>query len=330
MDQYLRDARATQDARDATIIANAQVIAATAGAATLDALQHDITATAIATQAQATAAAVATLERATAEARETELAYAPTQTAQARLDATATVAAAMHAAATNTQVAAAQSTATAAVIETQTAIWLQTQADEAQRRRIENAALTVLVVIMVCMAIYLVFILVRTLNRNVEQAGVVQTYGLHKNPLLVAKNGRGITVVNPLLTTSAATTLDGQGQVVSQELPEPLRQGVILGALAVLHEQARHTPFPPVAGQPDKTERWKLGWLEHETAMGRLPAPVPPMLPEGLNPGSITTLDLPDRAEVVEGEYRIVEPDHPEIRSWLEEVKRKLLARPEA
>ena len=34
--------------------------------------------------------------------------------------------------------------------------------------------------------------------------------------------------------------------------------------------------------------------------------------------------------EVVEGEYKIVEPEHPEIRGWLEEVKRKLLERPEA
>lgn len=341
MDQYLRDARATEDARDATIVANAQVMGATAGVATLDAMQRDITATAIATRAQATAAAVATLDRATADARETERAYAPTQTEQARQDAQATVAArqtaeaataiaAIQAAATNTQVAAAQSTATAAVVETQTAILLETQAAEAQRRRIENAAITALLIVGTGVVIYLIFILVRTLNRNADRAGMVQTYGPHKNPLVVANNGRGMTVINPLINTAAITQLDGQGQVSANELPELMRQSAILGALAVLHQQAQHMPFPPVAGQPEKSERWKWGGLEHETTTGGLMGSIPPALSSGPNTASASTNSLSAGAEIVEGEYRIVEPDHPEIRGWLEEVKRKLLERPEA
>lgn len=184
MDQYVRDARVTEDARDATIVANAQGIGGTPLAATLDALQRNTTATADATRAQATAESMATLDRATAEARETEIACAPTQTEQAMLDASATVTAReaaeaataiaqIHAAATNTQVAAAQFTATAAVVQPETVVLLETQAADAQRRSIENAAITVLPIVGTCVALYLIFILVRTCNRNTAKAGSV-------------------------------------------------------------------------------------------------------------------------------------------------------------
>ncbi len=285
-DQYMRDARATQDAREATIAANAQVIAATAGAATLEAMERNVTATAIATRAEATAAAVATLDRATADARETEIAYAPTQTEQARRDASATVAvrqtveaataiAQIHAAATNTQVAAAQFTATAVVVQTQTAILLETQAADAQRQRIENAAITVLLILGTCVVIYLIFILVRTYNRNTAKAGSVIAYGPNGNPLILADNGKkGQTIINPLINTSAITTIDGQGQVAANELPELMRAQAMLGALAVLYQQAQHSPFKPVAGVPATYDRWKVGPVEHETQRGAVPAPL--------------------------------------------------------
>jgi hypothetical protein len=285
-DQYVRDARATQDAREATIAANAQVIAATAGAATLEAMERNVTATAIATRAEATAAAMATIDRATAQARETEIAYAPTQTEQARLDASATVAARqtveaataiaqIHAAATNTQVAAAQFTATAAVVQTQTAILLEAEAADAQRQRIENAAITVLLIVGTCVVIYLIFILVRTYNRNTAKAGSVIAYGPNGNPLILADNGKkGQTIINPLINTSAITTIDGQGQVAANELPELMRAQAMLGALAVLYQQAQHSPFKPVAGVPATYDRWKVGPVEHETQRDGLPAPL--------------------------------------------------------
>jgi hypothetical protein len=55
IDQYKRDARATEDARDATIEANAGLIAQTAEASTQEAVARNVTATAIATSAYATA-----------------------------------------------------------------------------------------------------------------------------------------------------------------------------------------------------------------------------------------------------------------------------------
>jgi hypothetical protein len=180
MDQYLRDARATEDARDATIVANAGVMVQTAEASTLEAMARNVTATALATSAYATA-----------RAQETQAARQATKTAIADANAAATVQAQIWRDPTATAVANVQmtqvsqarapetaeaeqhTTATAAVVETQTAILLETQAAEAQRRRIENAAITVLLIVGTCVVLYLIFILARTYNRNAAKAGSV-------------------------------------------------------------------------------------------------------------------------------------------------------------
>lgn len=279
MDQYKRDARATEDARDATIEANAHFIAQTAEASTLEAIAGNVTATAIATSAYATA-----------RAQETQAARQATETAIADANATATVAAqiqgnqtatalaevqltqAAQARATETREAEQQATATAAIVETQTAIQLETQAADAHRRGIENAAMAVLLIVGTCVAIYLIFILVRTYNCNTAKAGSVITYGPHGNPLILADNGNAQTIINPLINTSAITTVDGRGQVLASELPELMRAQAMLGALAVLYQQAQHSPFKPVPGLPEKTERWKVGPVEHQKATGALAA----------------------------------------------------------
>ncbi len=330
MDQYERDAAATGTARaiqfEADVISvqsTAQAATATAGAlAAAETAQASVNATATArSEAQMTETAetlaTATAQAARVAATNTAVAAAQlTQIAQTR--ATATKEAEQHA------------TATAAVVETQTAILLETQAAGAQRQRIENAAITVLFVIGTGVVIYLIFILVRTLNRNADRAGMVQTYGLHKNPLLVTQNGRGVTVINPLTNTAAITTLDGRGQVSANELPELMRQRAILGALAVLYQQAQHTPFPPAPGQPEKSERWKLAGLEHETRTGALVISDLPSFTPGRETMPLGTATLIATDDVIEGEYKIVAPDHPEIQGWMEEVKHKLLQGPAA
>jgi hypothetical protein len=279
MDQYLRDARATQDARDATIVANAGVMAQTAEASTLEAIARQVTATAIATSAYATAraeeiqAARQATETAIADANATATVQAQIwrdQTATAIANAQMTQAARAHA--TQTTEAEQHATATAAVVGTQTAILLETQAAEAQRQRIENAAITVLLLVGTCVVLYLIFILARTYNRNAAKAGSVIAYGPHGNPLILADNGRAQTIINPITNTAAITTVDGRGQVLANELPELMRAQAMLGALAVLYQQAQHSPFKPVPGLPEKAERWKIGPVEHHTATGALPS----------------------------------------------------------
>ena len=279
MDQYLRDARASQDARDATIVANAGVMAQTAEAATLEALARNVTATAIATSAYATARAQET--QAARQATETAIADAnATATVQAQIwhDQTATAVAnaqltqAARAQATQTAEAEQHATATGAVVETQTAILLDTQAAEAQRQRIENAAITILLIVGTCVVLYLIFILARTYNRNAAKAGSVIAYGPYGNPLILADNGGAQTIINPITNTAAITTVDGQGQVLANELPEPMRLQALLGLVAVLYQQAQHSPFKPAPGLPEKTERWKIGPVEHHTLTGAIPA----------------------------------------------------------
>jgi hypothetical protein len=219
MDQYMRDARATEDARDATIEVNAHFIAQTAEASTLEAMARNVTAPAIATSAYATARAQET--QAARQATETAIADAnatatveaqirSNQTATALAEAQQTQVAQAHA--TETQQAAQQATATAAIVETQTAIQLETQAADTQRRRIENAAITVLLIVGTCVVIYLIFILVRTYSRNTAKAGSVIAYGPNGNPLILADNGKSQTIINPLINTSAITTVDGRGR----------------------------------------------------------------------------------------------------------------------
>ncbi len=279
MDQYLRDARATEDARDATIVANAGVMAQTAEVSTLEAMARNVTATALATSAYATARAQKT--QAARQATETAIADTnATATVQAQIwrDQTATAAGnvqmtqAAQARATETAEAEQHATATAAVVETQTAILLETQAAEAQRRRIENAAITVLLIVGTCVTLYLIFMLARTYNRNAAKAGSVIAYGPYGNPLILAASGRAQTIINPITNTAAITTVDGQGQVLANELPELMRAQAMLGALAVLYQQAQHSPFKPVPGLPEKAERWKIGPVEHHTVTGAVPA----------------------------------------------------------
>ena len=330
MDQYRRDAAATGTARaiqfQADVIhvqSTAQAATATAGAlAAAETAQASVNATATARVEAAMTQTAAALANSTAQAA--QAAATNTAIAEAQLTQIA------HARATATKEAEQHATATAAVVETQTTILLESQAAEAQRRRIENTALTILLVIGSGVSIYLIFSIVRTLNRNADRAGMVQTYGLHKNPLLVTQNGRGVTIINPLTNTAAITTLDGQGQIISNELPELMRQSAILGALAVLHQQAQHMPFPPASGQPEKSARWKLAGLEHEVRTGVLTTPDHSRLAPGPELPSLGTPTLGNDDDIVEGEYRVVEPGHPEIRDWLTEVKQKLLQSPEA
>ena len=294
MDQYLRDAQATQDKRDADIQSLALTIKQTADVATQTALIAQVTQAAVATVAKATAEAVAardqatsaaqaTYDQATRSAFATQVAYAPTGTALAHQQETqaasarntqtaATALAEMRMVQTNTAVAAARETETQAVAQTQTAIQLNTLQAEATRRQLENAGLTLLEIGGGLVVVGGIAALIYVLARNGLLSGLLQTYGPNKNPLVINQNGRGLTIHDPLNATAATTTFDGAGGVNANELPELMRLNVLLQKLAVLYQQAQHSAFPPVPGQPDRQERWKIGPVEHETRIGALPA----------------------------------------------------------
>ena len=294
MDQYLRDAQATQDKRDTDIQSLALTIKQTADVATQTALIAQVTQAAVATVAKATAEAVAardqatsaaqaTYDQATRSAFDTQVAYAPTGTALAHTRETATVAAQstqaaatalaeMRMAQTNTAVAALAATGTQVVVSTETAIRLSAAEAEATRRQLENAGLTLLEMAAGLVVVGGVAALIYVLAHNGWLSGLLQTYGPNKNPLVINKNGRGLTIHDPLNATAASTTFDGLGGVTANELPELMRLNVLLQKLAVLYQQAQHAPFPPAPGQPDRQERWKIGALEHETRTGALPA----------------------------------------------------------
>jgi hypothetical protein len=169
--------------------------------------------------------------------------------------------------ATETREAEQQAISTAAVVQTQTAFQLESQAADAQRQCLDNAAITVLLIVDTCVVIYLMFILVRIHNHNTTKAGSVIAYGPHGNPLILAQNGKAQTIIDPLTNTAALTILDGLGQVAANELPE-----LMLGALAVVYQQAQPSLFKPMAGQPERYDRWKVGQVKHETQPGARPA----------------------------------------------------------
>lgn len=254
-DQYRRDAEATVDARELSIQQAQIQIALTASEAT-----------AISERASATAQ-----RKATAEVTETA-AYWSTDTAQRAINAIATSEKSVQLTETSvySQTIATQ---TAMPLQTQTAIDLTKKQNEADRERVTNYALTALLIIVLCVAIYLLFLWFRTQNRNSAKAGSVVRYGVgNSNALIFADNGEGETLINPLTNTAAITTLNGQGGVFANELSPDVRLQALLAMYHVLLQQAQHTPFAPVAPTPATTDKWKIGPVEHATSSGALPS----------------------------------------------------------
>lgn len=233
VDQYRRDAKATQAAQDATVDARAYALASTASVAT----QTQVAVTQRAA-AQATAAVI------TAVAVSTQAARDATRTAVADGDATATAQAAARAVATGTAQAGQQATATAAVVGTQTALGLSRQAEDVQRARVSNWLAVGLFAFAGVVVIYLVWLTGRIAARRLS----VAKYGPYGNPLVVLPNG---AVWNPISNVWSG-----------DEIPPELQAKLQAGLVELLAIQAQHPPFPAVPPKPAVHKELGLGPLK--------------------------------------------------------------------
>jgi hypothetical protein len=311
MDQYWRDSRATQAAQEATVAARAYALAATASVATLDTLQRNVTATAVATRAKATANAVATQDYATAQARQTELAYAPTQTEQAKRDATATVNSRIRADATATQAAGVVATGTAAVVETQTAIRLTTEDANAQRERVFNGIFAALAITALCLAFVCLIALWRSVVARIDRRSMIQTYGPNNSQaLLTVPDGAGGWVIADPTTGLGLAAQVRDGKLITAPLtPETL--AVLAGAQHIKAVAAEHSPFPPVKPEPARLEKreWHVGPVGAATQTQTTPVSVEKPLATAL-PAAPGSPKLPAPETSVQVQKMFVKTDH--------------------
>lgn len=295
LDQYRRDARATEDARDAKIDALAVEMAATARAV---AEQERLIA---AQNAQAALDATATITaRIQADAHATEAANVKaTQTREGELTATAVLEVkateARKADLTTTAIAEGKATGTQIVIGTQTALMLQAEQDDLNRSKVFTSLGWLMVFVTAAVALGLFIELARGLMRILKRRSMAHTYGLHNNLyLLIEDEQGGYHTVDPLSDTSSGTTLTPAGKLLTNPLGEQARLATLLAKTTVLKEQAQHSPFPPV--------------------LQELPPPPPTYRPSA---------PPPEWGDILPGEFVEVEPRT--VTPWLDEVKARLL-----
>lgn len=262
-DQYLRDAKATMTAGEATQRALAAQIEQTAVASTA-------TAAAQATQTSLTIAL--TIDSATTQA-------GATATQQSRLDVQAT----SQAIATSAQVTAvyqtAVSQATAQSIAASIAATRQTaaiEAQQAQARRDEavGQAFTLLLFgAVIGLLIFLFWFLWQLLPTLARRAGLVK-YGQHGNPLLLQERNGRLTILDPLKMFQAVTTLDEDGRPTMPDLTPAAIQAMMAGGLFhLLAEQARNAPGHAPVLPSELRERKRFGPYEQETTTKHLSSP---------------------------------------------------------
>ena len=255
MDQYQRDAAATQSANDATETAQAYYFASTQSSFAQTQSAVDQHAVWQATQAVVTQAAI-----------ETVAARDATRQAGQDADATATARAEARAHLEGTQAARQQATATAQVVETQTAITLTTAQADAQRQQVANWAAGVLVVILALVGLWVLVSLVDVVARRLSLA----RYGPNGNPLIIMPGG---AIYDPL-----------KGITSGDELPAELRAQLALMGQQVLAIQAQHSPHPPVKPEAATKRSLILGPISTSTertpvTVERPPAPALPDVP---------------------------------------------------